>query len=69
MKMLTEAEYAELALRAGGEAPDIEAAAQLLVDLADRRGLVLTIEQRPLTPLAMGHFETVVAVRQARRSS
>lgn len=29
-------------------------------------GLVLTIERRPLLPLAMGHAETVVDVRPAR---
>jgi hypothetical protein len=44
----------------------ITARAQALVQLAERVGKVLTIEQRPLQPLAMGHYETVVSVRQAR---
>ncbi len=29
-------------------------------------GFVPTVEQRPLLPLAMGHYETVVSVRAAR---
>lgn len=33
---------------------------------AKRDGLVLTIEQVPLQPLAMGHYETVVSVRPKR---
>lgn len=40
--------------------------AQQLVEFAERAGLVLTIERRPLQPLAMGHAETVVDVRPAR---
>lgn len=40
----------------------------MLVQIADMRGLVLTIEQRPLLPLAMGHYETVVEVRAAREA-
>lgn len=41
-------------------------AADKLAVAAIRAGLVLTIEQRPLKPLAMGHHETVVEVREAR---
>lgn len=40
-------------------------AERLVVDAA-RAGLVVTIEQRPLRPLAMGNHETVVSVRPAR---
>lgn len=40
--------------------------AQRLVERAERLGLVLTIEQRPLQPLAMGNYESVVSVRPAR---
>jgi hypothetical protein len=40
--------------------------AQQLVREAAGFGLVLTIEQRPLQPLAMGHHEDVVSVRGAR---
>ncbi|MES2262171.1 MAG: hypothetical protein V4724_26930 [Pseudomonadota bacterium] len=34
--------------------------------LAERHGMVLTVRQEPRTPLAMGNYETVVAVRLAR---
>ena len=37
-----------------------------LAEWAKSVGLVLTIERRPLLPLAMGHAETVVDVRPAR---
>jgi len=37
-----------------------------LAAFAAASGLVLTIERRPLLPLAMGHAETVVDVRPAR---
>lgn len=33
---------------------------------AAAEGLVLTVEQVPLQPLAMGHYQTVVSVRRAR---
>lgn len=36
------------------------------VEQAKRLGVVLTVEQRPLQPLAMGNYETVVSVREAR---
>lgn len=68
MKMLTEAEYEALQDRCRGlESPDdFAAAATELVQAALRKGVVLTIEQRPLRPLAMGHHETHVLVRKAR---
>lgn len=37
-----------------------------LVAIAAGSGLVISIEQRPLQPLAMGHYESVVSVRRAR---
>ncbi len=37
-----------------------------LVRLCELEGLVLTVEQRPLQPLAMGHYETVASIRPAR---
>jgi hypothetical protein len=43
----------------------LQAMAGALVKAAERQGEVLTIEQRPLKPLAMGHHETVVTVRPA----
>lgn len=49
----------------GGDRETI-VAAKALVSVAKQRGLVLTIEQRPLQPLAMGNYETVVDVRPAR---
>lgn len=44
----------------------IEAMAISIVADAERYGLVLTIETRPLKPLAMGNHEMVVDVREAR---
>ena len=37
-----------------------------LVQAAKLAGMVITVEQVPLKPLAMGHYETVVSVRPAR---
>lgn len=48
------------------EQPSVARAAQDLVAEAERQGLVLTIEQRPVVPLRMGRYETVVSVRPAR---
>lgn len=45
---------------------EIRAKAQLLLADATLAGVVLTIEQRPLKPLAMGHYESIVSVRAAR---
>jgi hypothetical protein len=42
--------------------------ARQLVAHAASVGLVLTVEQRALQPFAQGHFETVVSVREVRRS-
>lgn len=44
----------------------VREAAQELVDWATMLGFVITVEQRPLQPLAMGHYESVVSVRAAR---
>ena len=43
----------------------IKEAAERLVATAAEWGVLLTIEQRPLLPFAMGHYETIVSVRQA----
>lgn len=40
--------------------------AEELVEFAEAAGVVLTIEQRPRQPLAMGNYEHVIAVREAR---
>ena len=45
---------------------EFERRARWLVERARESGLVLTIEQRPLPPLAMGNLETVVSVRPIR---
>lgn len=37
-----------------------------LVKLAESKGVVVTIVQKPLRPLAMGNYETVPSVRLAR---
>jgi hypothetical protein len=47
----------------------IELQAKQLVEDAARLGVVVTIEQRPLQPLAMGNYETVVSVRRATERS
>lgn len=39
---------------------------RMVADMA-RDGLVLTVEQVPMQPLAMGHYTTTVSVRLARR--
>lgn len=49
-----------------GDAVQLMQAAGDLVRAAARLGLVLTIEQRPLRPFAMGHYTTTVHVRKAR---
>ena len=48
------------------DAAGVQRAAEALIAEAQRLGLVITIEQRPLQPLAMGHHETVAMVRPAR---
>ena len=40
--------------------------ASALVELARDLGIVLTIETKPRQPLAMGHYDMVIAVRPAR---
>lgn len=40
-----------------------------LVKLAAADGFVVTVEQKPLQPPAMGNYETVVDVRPARVKS
>ena len=49
------------------DADGIVPAAHRLIAEASRIGLVVTIEQRPLQPLAMGNHESVVSVRPARQ--
>lgn len=48
---------------------DVERAAQRLIAEAERLGVVLTVEQVPLKPLAMGHYETIVSVQPARQGA
>lgn len=45
----------------------LEIEARSLVERAQRAGFVVTIEQKSIQPPAMGHFETVVHVREARQ--
>lgn len=74
MKHLTEAEHTELLAareerdqyaRALAETP-LHVLMQTLLAEVKRRGLVLTVEQMPLQPLAMGHHRTVWSTRPAR---
>ena len=44
----------------------IRGKAEVLVAEAATYGVVLTIRQKPLQPLAMGNYETVVKVRPSR---
>lgn len=64
MKCLLDHEHESLMRRI--DPTDVLAAARALIAEAQRQGLVLTIEQVPLQPLAMGHYETVAGVRPAR---
>jgi hypothetical protein len=41
--------------------------AERLVERAAMSGIVLTIDQVALVPLAMGHYKSVVSVRLARK--
>lgn len=49
------------------DAVDVKQLAEALIRQAADQGLILTIEQVPLLPLAMGHHRSVVTVRQARK--
>ena len=68
MKMLTDREIADLVCNTAAlvNESDIKAAADALVLRAAALGLVLTVEQVPLLPLAMGNHRTTVSVRCAR---
>ena len=65
MKCFTDDEIAAMTQQPT-DAAQLLAAAQALVAHAARLGLVLTVEQEPLQPLAMGHYSTMVSVRNAR---
>lgn len=65
MKLLTQDEYEALTQGPQNE-EQLTAAALALVKRAEALGLVLTIEQKPLQPLAMGHHYTLVSARKSR---
>lgn len=44
----------------------VDKTAAYLLAIARDSGLVVTIEQKPLQPLKMGNYETVVSVREKR---
>lgn len=53
-----------------GEIPaGVKTAIEALVRLAEACGVVVTVEQVPLQPLAMGHYEHRVHCRPARESA
>ena len=56
---------AELAAADHTAAENVLQVARELIAHCQSAGLVLTIEQRPLTPLAQGNYETVASVRPA----
>ena len=74
MKLLTEAEYAELvrareqrdALMCVEGRLSATTLVECLLSELDRRRLVLTVEQVPLQPLAMGHYATTYSLRERR---
>lgn len=71
MKIITEAEYTELRTAKAyfdGEIHKVppEILVRSVLQVLEKQGLVLTVEQRPLQPLAMGHYETVFSLRPAR---
>jgi hypothetical protein len=82
MKMLTEAEHAELLaarderdqLRVAIDGHDgsliteaaLRLAADRLVEACDRAGFVLTVEQWSVPPLAMGRHRTIASLRPSR---
>jgi hypothetical protein len=45
---------------------DVRESIERAVARAAERGVVVTVAQVPLQPLAMGHYETIVSVRMAR---
>lgn len=45
----------------------VECVAEALLQIAEKHGYVVTIEQQPLTPLAMGNYKSVVNVREKRK--
>lgn len=47
----------------------IQRAAVALVEAAKLSDVILTIETKPLQPLAMGHHEMIIDVRAARQLS
>lgn len=47
---------------------EAEGAIRAFVFALKCHGLVLTVEQRSVPPLAMGRYETVVSVRKARNA-
>jgi len=73
MKHLTQADYEHLVARAEANTPvrplDVLRAAQALAADARRLGVVLTIRQAPLQPLAMGFHEDVVELREVRNAA
>lgn len=50
-------------------ARDYQVAAEALVASAAKDGYVITIEQVPQKPLAMGNYRTEVSVRRARNAA
>ena len=44
----------------------VQGALKRALDLAEKLDLVITVEQVPKTPLAMGNYTTVSVIREAR---
>jgi hypothetical protein len=51
------------------EIQKVQMHAQQLVDWAAQHGLVVTIDLKPQTPLAMGNYLPVIDIREARNGA
>lgn len=71
MKLITEAEYEDLLARAKKPLSNLDVIRAAVTLAADARacGVVLTITQRPLQPLAMGHHEDEVEISEVRNAA
>jgi hypothetical protein len=65
-RLVKDPDAAAKLLAMGDTPPDLAAEAREFVARCAQYGKVPMIEQRPLQPLAMGHYETVISFRDAR---
>lgn len=65
---MTTAKSPEMVIEIGEQSVQehIQALAENLVKLADHFGFVVTIEQVPKQPLAMGNYTSIASIRKTR---